>query len=947
MRLARSIKFFIIAIILFITLTLVDVPKLSTSAMLPANFPTIMFVTQPPLGADFTTVNATFGNHLGSTFKAPRGGDLYIRYSDGTLRNLTLEAGFGTQAGKDIAVREPSVHWSGTKALFSMVIGGTTKNNFDPVYWQIYEISGIGKGEIVKITKLPQLENYNNVSPIYGTDDRIIFTTDRPHNGNRNLYPQLDEYESQPTNTGLWSMKADGTDLKILDHSVSGDFTPMVASDGRVIFTRWDHLQRDQQNDDGSSTFGAFNFTSEYSAEKLTTNVEIFPESRTLPRGYGHGMNQFIPWQVNEDGSGLETLNHIGRHELLNYFTSQRPGLPEFIPAETRRTATRIYQMKEDPLRAGYFYGTYAPEFGTHAAGQIVALNGAENVNADDMQTVYVTDPMTREIGTAASNPIGHFRNPTPLSDGSLIAVRTASAVADTAPSGILSSQYDFHLSRLQLNGNYYAPVEKIIPNGITKNISYWDNHPYSQVNYSGVMWELDPVEVRARPRPNKHADPLPAIETQILSEELGGQAGIDGFRDFLQKRNLSLIVTRDVTRRADKQQEYNLKVFGSAKQTSDGSTPTIEVSHLQFVQGDLVRSYTNYGSRSNNGRRPLAQVMRDGLTAADNPLGSVKVSADGSVAALVPARRALSWQLNKPDGTAALRERYWITFAPGEMRSCANCHGVNRTDVVLKQPAPTNPPQALREIAKWYRDNFASMLATSVSGASFTGHDNAQEGIVSLFGQNLSTTSQAAASIPLPTVLAGTNVMVRDGLGIERAAPLFYASPTQINYQIPPGSAPGMATVTVINNSKTVARGTVQITAVAPSVFAASSDGQGFAAAEIVRIKPGNVQLIEPVARWNAATSKFVAVPIDFGTDEIVLVLYGTGIRLRSDLANVSATVGGIPVTVMYAGNQNFYVGVDQINLSLPKSLIGKGDADVNLVIDGKGTNVVKVNFK
>jgi uncharacterized protein (TIGR03437 family) len=67
----------------------------------------------------------------------------------------------------------------------------------------------------------------------------------------------------------------------------------------------------------------------------------------------------------------------------------------------------------------------------------------------------------------------------------------------------------------------------------------------------------------------------------------------------------------------------------------------------------------------------------------------------------------------------------------------------------------------------------------------------------------------------------------------------------------------------------------------------------------------------------------------------------------LRSELANVSATIGGIPVIVDYAGNQNFYVGVDQINLRLPKSLIGKGDADVNLLIDGKGTNAVKVNFK
>ena len=42
----------------------------------------ILFVTQPPFGADFATVNAVFGNHQGITEGTPRGGDLYIRYAD-------------------------------------------------------------------------------------------------------------------------------------------------------------------------------------------------------------------------------------------------------------------------------------------------------------------------------------------------------------------------------------------------------------------------------------------------------------------------------------------------------------------------------------------------------------------------------------------------------------------------------------------------------------------------------------------------------------------------------------------------------------------------------------------------------------------------------------------------------------------------------------------------
>src|SRR5262249_9804328 len=146
------------------------------------------------------------GNHLGSTRAAPRGGDLMILYPDGELRNLTAEAGFGTEAQKGIAVREPCVSWDGTRALFSMVIGGTSKDEVGFATWQIYEVTGLGQAESAHVERVPnQPEGFDNVSPVYGTDGRILFTTDRPRNGEMRLYPQLDEYESVETNTGLWS----------------------------------------------------------------------------------------------------------------------------------------------------------------------------------------------------------------------------------------------------------------------------------------------------------------------------------------------------------------------------------------------------------------------------------------------------------------------------------------------------------------------------------------------------------------------------------------------------------------------------------------------------------------------------------------------------------------------------------------------------------------------
>ncbi len=688
--------------------------------------PTIMFVTQPPFGLDATSINAVNGNHRADTGHAPRGGDLFIRYGDGSLRNLTAEAGYGLSVGQEIAVREPSVHWSGNKALFSMVVGGTTPGNNAPVFWQIYEVTNLAPGQTAQITKLPQPSVSNNLSPIYGTDDRIIFTSDRPQNGNFGNYPALDEYQAEQTNTGLWSMAPDGSDLKLLDHSPSGDFSPLIASDGRVIFTRWDHLQRDTQTSDATraAQFGAFNYPSEAGTQQLPYN-DSFPEPLTQPAGAylkGHHFSHFFPWQINEDGTNLETLNHVGRHELFQSFPSAHQGLPDFIAPAGRRTAIIQTQLKEDPNNPGYFVGTQPPDFGGHNSGQLIALRGDEATNADNMQVDYLTDPLSLQfyllgIQTPPANHPGHFRNATPLSDSTLIAVHSDSPYRDKTNGGPLTSLYNFRLVQMLPGNPYYTKGARLIANGITKSVSYWDNSINQQVSYSGQLWELDPVEVRARQVPVKHSNALPAIEQQILSDELGGQAGIDEFQNYLQAHNLALVVSRNVTRRADKQQDYNLKIYGSATQSVEPGAVPLEIAFMQFLQADLLRGYTKF----NAGRRPMPTTMHEGLlpVVANAPSSSVQLGSDGSMAALIPARRAVTWQMLGADGAPVVRERYWVTFAPGEMRTCTNCHGINQADV-FGQPRPVNPPQALHALAAWYRDNIKSqsVLLTPTNAA-------------------------------------------------------------------------------------------------------------------------------------------------------------------------------------------------------------------------------------
>ncbi|HYE74736.1 MAG TPA: hypothetical protein VEF04_15460, partial [Blastocatellia bacterium] len=209
------------------------------------------------------------------------------------------------------------------------------------------------------------------------------------------------------------------------------------------------------------------------------------------------------------------------------------------------------------------------------------------------------------------------------------------------------------------------------------------------------------------------------------------------------------------------------------------------------------------------------------------------------------------------------------------------------------------------------------------------------------------STTTVVQTELPLPTTLGGTTVKVRDSLGVERLAPLFFVSPLQINYQIPAGTASGLATVTVTNADGIISTGTIQITSVQPGLFAANADGQGVAAAFVLRVKPDGSRSYEEIVLRDQTTNRFIARPIEMGADDLYLELYGTGVRHRSDLANVSVKIGGVDSTVLYAGAQGSFVGLDQINVRIPRELAGRGEVDLVLTVEGKIANVVKVYIR
>jgi uncharacterized protein (TIGR03437 family) len=234
-----------------------------------------------------------------------------------------------------------------------------------------------------------------------------------------------------------------------------------------------------------------------------------------------------------------------------------------------------------------------------------------------------------------------------------------------------------------------------------------------------------------------------------------------------------------------------------------------------------------------------------------------------------------------------------------------------------------------------------------TVSAASFTEFGLAGESIVAGFGAAMASGTEAATASPLPTSLGGVSVRIRDGAGIERPAPLFFVSPDQINYQLPAGVSPGTATVTVTNGANLSAIGAVRIAATMPGLFAANGDGKGVAAAVALRVRADGSQSYEPVARYDQARGQFVSIPIDPGppTDQIFLIFFGTGVRYRSSLGAVGVTIGGFNLPVLYAGAQGL-AGLDQINVALPRSLSGRGEVDVALTVDGRASNIVRINI-
>jgi uncharacterized protein (TIGR03437 family) len=222
-----------------------------------------------------------------------------------------------------------------------------------------------------------------------------------------------------------------------------------------------------------------------------------------------------------------------------------------------------------------------------------------------------------------------------------------------------------------------------------------------------------------------------------------------------------------------------------------------------------------------------------------------------------------------------------------------------------------------------------AQTTVTTVNAASFVA-PLAPSAIAAGFGTGLAAQTAAAATTPLPTTLAGTNVRIIDSSNATLQAQLFFVSAGQVNYLIPDQAAIGPAQVIVTNINGVMSIGTVQIANSAPAIFTANFSGSGVVAA--VTTLDG-VNFTSTVAPNGAAA----AVSASSMAQTNTLVLFGTGFRRAT---NIQVSFGNVTVTPAFFGAQGNFAGLDQLNVPIPPNA-PSGLVNVTITADGVVSNI------
>jgi uncharacterized protein (TIGR03437 family) len=226
-------------------------------------------------------------------------------------------------------------------------------------------------------------------------------------------------------------------------------------------------------------------------------------------------------------------------------------------------------------------------------------------------------------------------------------------------------------------------------------------------------------------------------------------------------------------------------------------------------------------------------------------------------------------------------------------------------------------------------------------------GQPVAPGGLVAAFGLNLADRS-ASAFPPAPSLAGALAFFASPTTGLA-ALPLFYASPNQLNGEVPRDLLPGVSRQVIVQRGGQISRPVdVVLAAAQPGIFTINQQGTGQGA-----ILDGST-----TAELGRAVLAAPGTPVGRGR---IVSIYCEGLgRVNPEVANgtpapsaepfsrtvnaVTVTIGGQGAQVLYAGLAPGFVGLYQVNALVPSDA-QLGDAvPVTVSVSGATSNVATI---
>jgi uncharacterized protein (TIGR03437 family) len=335
----------------------------------------------------------------------------------------------------------------------------------------------------------------------------------------------------------------------------------------------------------------------------------------------------------------------------------------------------------------------------------------------------------------------------------------------------------------------------------------------------------------------------------------------------------------------------------------------------------------------------PVFTLLQDGFSIPAGFPGQVAVSViDDCANPMTAGNVTVSFSNGDPAlGLISLKNGTWAgTWTPA--------HNAAQVTVTATAQLPAQNLQGQVQIKgafQTYQQPPVIGTGAVVNAASFAAQAPLAPGsLITLFGTNLAQGQSAASSVPLPLTLAGSSILLAG-----KSAPLLFANNGQVNAIVPYGIAVNTPQQVVISSASSISvPQSIILSAAAPGIFTVNASGQGQGI--IVGVDANGSQPIADSAN-----------PVKAGQ---AIVIYCTGLgevspavttgaaapltQISNTIEPIQVTVGGIEANVLFSGLTPGFVGLYQVNATVPSGVAPGSQVPVTLTGAGQQSMPVTI---